>query len=62
MSTKKKKFEVQENETIDQCLKRMDDEGYRPVKRMEKPVFKETKKGANPEYYRQVIVFEGVLK
>ncbi|RBW70850.1 NETI motif-containing protein [Bacillus taeanensis] len=62
MASKRKQFEVKENETIEQCLKRMDDEGYRPVKRTEKPVFKETKKGANPEYYRQAIIFEGVLK
>ncbi|MBM7650166.1 hypothetical protein JOC78_003150 [Bacillus ectoiniformans] len=39
--SKKKKFRLEENETIDQCLKRMANEGYTPVRRMEQPVFKE---------------------
>lgn len=37
----KKKFEVEENETIGMCLDRMKEEGYMPVKRIEKPIFKE---------------------
>ncbi|QJI69135.1 NETI motif-containing protein [Staphylococcus haemolyticus] len=32
------KFKVNENETISECLTRMREEGYMPVKRIEKPV------------------------
>ncbi|MGM9928346.1 MAG: NETI motif-containing protein [Bacillus sp. (in: firmicutes)] len=39
--TAKKRFEVEENETIDMCLDRMKQEGYMPVRRTEKPIFKE---------------------
>jgi hypothetical protein len=60
----KKKFEVQDNETIDQCLARMDKEGYTPVRRMEVPVFEEVVE--NKEKIRkpikQQIIFEGKLK
>ncbi|MBD7938829.1 MULTISPECIES: NETI motif-containing protein [Cytobacillus] len=63
MSQKKKKFEVLENETIDQCLERMKQEGYFPIRRMEKPYFKEIKKNGKIEYEPagQKIVFEGQL-
>ncbi|MBS4220602.1 NETI motif-containing protein [Bacillus sp. FJAT-49711] len=37
----KKEFEVMENETISECLSRMESEGYRVIKRIEKPIFKE---------------------
>ncbi|RBP86249.1 NETI protein [Cytobacillus firmus] len=53
-------FEVQENETIDQCLERIQKAGYIPVRRTEKPIFKEVKKGGKVDYEpagRQ-IVFE----
>lgn len=53
-------FEVQENETIDQCLERIKKTGYMPVRRTEKPIFKEVKKSGQVEYEpagRQ-IVFE----
>jgi hypothetical protein len=61
MSKKKLLFEVQENETISDCLARMKDAGYMPVRRMEKPVFKERKDGGKTEVVpvRQTIVFEG---
>ena len=65
MSKKKKmKFEVMDNETISECLDRMDREGYRPVRRMEKPIFAEGKKGRNVNYepVKQQIIFEGALK
>jgi hypothetical protein len=39
--TKKKKFEVGENETIEQVLERMKIEGYLPVRRIETPIFEE---------------------
>ncbi|MGD6843828.1 NETI motif-containing protein [Bacillus infantis] len=57
---KKKQFEVLENETIGQCLDRIAKEGYVPVRRTEKPIFKEVKTGGNVTYEpagRQ-IVFE----
>ncbi|SDO55867.1 NETI motif-containing protein [Alkalicoccus daliensis] len=54
---RKKKFYVDEKETIDACLARMKQEGYIPVRRMEEPVLKETKKGVEVAYQR--IVFEG---
>ncbi|WP_407920849.1 NETI motif-containing protein [Alkalihalobacillus alcalophilus] len=61
---KKMKFEVQEGESIADCLERMDKMGYKPVRRMEKPVFSEEKQGQNVHYepIKQVIVFEGLLK
>ncbi|WP_153127195.1 NETI motif-containing protein [Peribacillus tepidiphilus] len=37
----KKTFEVGENESIDACLDRIRKEGYMPIKRIEKPIFKE---------------------
>ncbi|NJP39357.1 NETI motif-containing protein [Alkalicoccus luteus] len=53
----KKKFYVEANETIDDCLNRMAAEGYTPVRRMEEPVLKE--KGKDVEVAYQRIVFEG---
>lgn len=57
---KKQSFEVQENETIDDCLKRMKKEGYIPVRRIEKPIFQEIIKN-NQKTYEPIgrqIVFE----
>jgi NETI protein len=60
---KKQRFEVNENETISQCLDRMKEEGYTPVRRMEEPIFQEVvingKKDVEP--CGSKIVFEGVL-
>lgn len=56
---KKKRFEVTENDTIESVLKQMRSEGYTPVRRIEKPVFKETENGI--EVSHQEIVFEGKL-
>ena len=63
MSKKKLLFEVQENETIDECLERMKKAGYMPVRRMEKPVFEEKKEQGKTEYVpvKQTIVFEGKI-
>lgn len=60
---RKRKFEVQENETIDACLKRMKEEGYFPVRRMEEPIFKEEKVNGTVEIvpFGRKIVFEGKL-
>lgn len=62
--TTKKKFEVEDGETIDECLKRIEEEGYFPVRRMEKPVFKEVKKNGKTEKVpvKQQILFETKLK
>jgi ribosomal protein S21 len=63
MSKKKMQFEVQENESIDQCLNRMKQQGYFPVRRTEKPIFQEVKKG-NETIYEPVarkIIFEGKI-
>lgn len=58
----KKKFEVEESETIADCLERMEKEGYRPIRRIEKPIFTEQKSGSTNKYIpvRQRIIFEGV--
>lgn len=56
----KKQFEVQENESIDQCLNRIKSEGYVPIKRIEKPIFKEIKEGSSATYVPagRIIIFE----
>ncbi|MGG3467712.1 NETI motif-containing protein [Neobacillus pocheonensis] len=63
MSKKKMQFEVQENESIEECLNRMEQQGYFPVRRTEKPIFQEVKKG-NDTIYEPIgrqIVFEAKL-
>ena len=50
-------FEVEENETIDDCLKRMNAEGYMPTGRREEPVFQEIDGEITP--IRQIIQFKG---
>jgi hypothetical protein len=63
--TKPKKaiFEVEENETLNDCLERMEKEGYTPVKRTEKPVFQEIKQAGEVTYepIARKIVFEARL-
>lgn len=63
MSPSKKKllFEVSENETIEQCLERMKKAGYIPVRRIEKPIFKEVDNGGEITYQPvgSTITFEG---
>ncbi|AZU60202.1 NETI motif-containing protein [Neobacillus mesonae] len=59
----KKKFEVGEQESIEECLNRMKQAGYTPIKRMEKPIFQEVKNG-NETIYEPIgrkIVFEGQI-
>ena len=56
-------FEVEENESIEDCLNRMKKLGYTPIRRTEKPIFQEIKKG-NDTIYEPVarqIIFEGIL-
>lgn len=52
-------FQVEENETISDCLERMKAEGYTPAGRREEPLFEEH----NGEYVpvRQMIQFKGIL-
>lgn len=52
------KFKVEPDESIQDCLARMRAAGYVPIKRFEKPVFIENKRG-EVEVLRQEIVFTG---
>lgn len=52
-------YEVEENETIEQCIERMKKDGYMPFGRREEPVFEEV--NGEPTYLRQKIQFKGVL-
>ncbi|MCM3389412.1 NETI motif-containing protein [Ureibacillus chungkukjangi] len=52
-------FEVEENETIDQCLERMKEQGYMAMGRKEEPVFHIV--DGEPTYLRQKIMFKGIL-
>lgn len=52
-------YEVQENETIEQCLDRMKEDGYMPFGRKEEPIFEEI--NGEPTYLRQKIQFKGIL-
>lgn len=60
---KKKKFFVEDGETISVCLERMANEGYTPIRRMEEPIFQEISKAGKleKEVIKQKIVFEGKL-
>ncbi|SDI90167.1 NETI motif-containing protein [Natribacillus halophilus] len=53
---KKVKYEVEANETIAECLDRIANDGYQPVRRIEKPIFQGGE--ADVEVARQVIQFE----
>jgi ribosomal protein S21 len=63
MGKKKMQFEVQENESIEDCLNRMKKLGYAPIRRTEKPIFQEIKKGSETIYepVARQIIFEGTL-
>lgn len=60
---KKKKFFVEEGESISQCLERMSNEDYSPTRRIEEPIFHEVSKDGKLEKMvkMQKIVFEGRL-
>ncbi|MCM3073441.1 NETI motif-containing protein [Staphylococcus equorum] len=58
---KQQKFKVEEHESIQDCLGRMRAAGYTPVKRFEKPVYKENKDGS-VEVLKQEIEFVGKLQ
>ena len=63
MGKNKMQFEVQANESIEDCLNRMKKLGYTPVRRTEKPIFQEIKKGSETIYepIARQIIFEGLL-
>ena len=60
--SKKKRFEVQADESISDCLDRIKKEGYMPIKRMEKPIFKEVNVNGQMSYepVSQQIIFEAM--
>jgi hypothetical protein len=62
MSKKKMQFEVQDKESIDDCLERMKKLGYVPIRRTEKPIFQEVVNGKEISYepVGRQIVFEAV--
>ncbi|WP_090855399.1 NETI motif-containing protein [Paraliobacillus sp. PM-2] len=55
----KRRFVVQENETIQECLERIKANGYQPVRRTEKPIFKENQTGIEP--VGREIMFDTIL-
>ncbi|MFP3324340.1 NETI motif-containing protein [Planococcus sp. SIMBA_160] len=57
MSKKTIWFEVQEDETMEDCLDRMKQEGYMAVGRKEEPLFEEV--NGEPVPVRQIIKFKG---
>ena len=59
MAKKQVWYEVEENETIEQCLERMNKDGYMPFGRKEEPVFHMV--DGEPTYLRQKIKFKGIL-
>lgn len=63
MSKGKMIFTVQEDETISECLERMKNQGYIPVRRTEKPIFQEIIKGKEVTYepVGREIVFEAKI-
>jgi hypothetical protein len=63
MSKKKTLFEVNENESIEECLDRIKEAGYMPIRRTEKPIFQEVKNGNETKYepVGRQIVFEAKL-
>lgn len=57
MSKKTIWFEVQEHETMEDCLNRMKQEGYTAVGLKEEPLFEEI--NGEPVPVRQIIKFKG---
>lgn len=50
-------FEVEEHESISQCLERMKEQGYAAVGRKEEPLFEEI--NGQPVPIRQIVKFKG---
>ncbi len=62
MAKAKVKFEVLENETIDECVNRIKKQGYSPIRRIERPIFQETEKDGQKTYepVGREIIFEAI--
>ncbi|MFC0523687.1 NETI motif-containing protein [Pontibacillus salicampi] len=62
MGKKKKRFEVEEGVSIDEVLVQMKEEGYRPVRRVEEPIFQEMKENGEKkmEPVARKIIFDAV--
>ena len=52
------KFQVNDNETITECIQRMRSDGYIPIRRIEKPIFQEFADGSI-EVLKQEVIFIG---
>lgn len=52
-------YEVEETETISECLERMQKDGYMPAGRKEEPLFQMIE--GKPVPVRQLIKFKGIL-
>lgn len=59
----KEKFEVNDGESIDECLNRIKAAGYYPVRRTEEPIFAERIENGMPHYepIKRKIVFEAKI-
>ncbi|PWU66697.1 NETI motif-containing protein [Gracilibacillus dipsosauri] len=58
-NNQKKYFQVKKNETIASCLERIKQEGYQPIRRIEKPIFEEV--GSKIQPIDRIIQFEAIL-
>ncbi|WP_138417814.1 NETI motif-containing protein [Aquibacillus sediminis] len=60
----KKRFELQDGESIDQCLDRIKSQGYTPIRRTEQPIFQEVEQNGEVSYqpHGRKIIFDAVLK
>lgn len=52
-------YEVEENETIEECLDRMKKDGYIAIGRREEPIFHIV--NGEPTYFRQKIQFKAMV-
>ncbi|NMA90932.1 MAG: NETI motif-containing protein [Amphibacillus sp.] len=59
----KKQFELLDGETLDQCLERIKQAGYIPIRRMEKPIFEEIIENSEKRIIpiKQQIIFEVIM-
>lgn len=53
-------FEMEENESPEQCIERMAKMGYRPIMRKEEPIFQMV--DGEVTYFRQKIRFKAVFQ
>ncbi|KGX88676.1 NETI motif-containing protein [Pontibacillus marinus] len=62
MGKKKKRFTVEEGQSIDEVLAQMKEEGYQPVRRVEEPIFQERMEGGEKKVdpVGRQIIFDAV--